>query len=101
VTDVPTRSEKIKESSDCLDMLDELIEKWHEELKDKAEEQAKLGDFLKMIELRHKLAPGNSGSKQFWKMLEQIRQEALQKDAPKEPSQQKRASKKQAARRVK
>jgi len=40
---------------------------------------AKLGDFIKMIEMRRKLAPSDTEQKKFWNMLEKIRQETLSK----------------------
>lgn len=82
-------------------MLDDLIQLYYKELSNNVKEHAKLGDFLKMVELRYKLAPGGSDQKQFWKMLEQIRQEALQKDAAKKPSRQKKLAKKEPKREVK
>jgi len=48
-----------------------------------------------MVELRRKLAPGDSDQKQFWKMLEKIRRETLEQDEVKRPTPRKRASKKQ------
>ncbi len=48
-----------------------------------------------MVELRHKLAPGDSDQRQFWKMLEKIRRETLEQDQVKRSASKKRASKKQ------
>jgi len=48
-----------------------------------------------MVELRRKLAPGDSDQKQFWKMLEKIRRETLEQDEVKRPTPRKRVSKKQ------
>ena len=78
-------------------MLDDLIRRCYGELLKSIEEHAKLGDFLKMVELRRKLAPGDSDQKQFWKMLEKIRRETLGRDEAKRPTPKKRVSKKQAA----
>jgi hypothetical protein len=77
-------------------MLDDLIRRCYRELLKSIEEDAKLGDFLKMIELRRKLAPGDSDQKRFWKMLEKIRRETLGHDKVKRP-----ASKKQQAAKAK
>ena len=79
---------------DNLSMLDDLIRRCYEELLKSIQEHAKLGDFLKMVELRRKLAPGDSDQEQFWKMLEKIRREALGQDQVKRPAPKKRASKK-------
>ncbi len=80
---------------DNLSMLDDLIRRCYGELLKSIQEHAKLGDFLKMVELRRKLAPGDSDQKQFWKMLEKIRRETLEQDKVKRPTPRKRASKKQ------
>ena len=79
---------------DDLSMLDDLIRRCYRELLKSIQEHAKLGDFLKMVELRRKLAPGDSDQKQFWKMLEKIRRETLEQDEVKRPTPKKRASKK-------
>ena len=62
-----------------LSMLDDLIKRCYEELLKSFKENAKLGDFIKMIEMRRKLAPSDTDQKKFWNMLEKIRQEALSK----------------------
>jgi hypothetical protein len=80
---------------DNLAMLDDLIRRCYRELLKSIEKHAKLGDFLKMVELRRKLAPGDSDQKQFWKMLEKIRRETLEQDEVKRPTPKKRASKRQ------
>lgn len=54
-----------------------------------------------MVELRRKLAPGDSDQKRFWKMLEKIRRETLGRDEVKRPHPKKRASKKQQAAKTK
>ena len=50
-----------------------------------------------MVELRRKLAPGDSDQKQFWKMLEKIRREPVEQDGVIRPTPRKRVSKKQQA----
>ena len=66
-----------------LKVLDDLISNYYKQLLKKGEEPVKLGDLLKMIELKRKLSPENSEQKKFWKMLNKIRKENLQKnDAP-------------------
>jgi hypothetical protein len=62
-----------------LKKLDSLIESCFEELSQKVKNEAKLGDLLKMIELRNKLAPAQSDQKEFWRMLENVRRDALSK----------------------
>lgn len=61
-----------------LKVLDELITNYYKKLLKKEDESVKLGDLLKMIELKRKLAPENSEQKKFWKMLNKIRKENLQ-----------------------
>jgi hypothetical protein len=71
-----------KESVDLpedLAMLDELISQCYGELLKSVKENAKLGDFIKMIELRRKLAPKDADQRKFWSMLERIREETLAK----------------------
>jgi hypothetical protein len=65
-----------------LDMLDQLIEEHYNGLKGKIGQSAKIGDFIKMIDLRRKLAPADVDHREFWSMLEKIRQETLR---PKKP----------------
>lgn len=60
-----------------LQMLDELIKRCYRELLKSIEENAKLGDFIKMVELRRKIAPSDTDQKKFWCMLEEIRKETL------------------------
>ena len=79
---------------DNLEMLDDLIRRYYRELLKSIEENVKLGDFIKMIELRRKLAPGDSEQKRFWNMLERIRKEALQESAAKRPARRKKTPKK-------
>jgi len=65
------------ESEEILDLLDDLIRRAYRGLKDRIEEDAKIGEFIKMFELRYKLTPGNADQKKFWSMLEKVRREAL------------------------
>lgn len=66
---------------DGLDLLDDLIAEYYLILKDKVDFDAKLGDFLKMLELRRKLAPENLEKKELWDLLRKIRDESM-KDHP-------------------
>ncbi len=79
---------------DDLSMLDDLIRRCYRELKNIIEQNPKLGDFIKMIELRRKLAPSDADQLEFWRMLEQIRQEELQTNSLKSPRKRKKAAKK-------
>jgi len=68
-----------------LSMLDDLIKRCYRELLRSVEENAKLGDFIKMIELRRKIAPDDSNQKKFWTMLEKVRRETLPVDRKTSP----------------
>jgi hypothetical protein len=76
-----------------LTMLDDLIRSYYSELLKTVEGNAKLGDFIKMIELRRKLAPADSDQKRFWRMLEKVRRETLggPKAAKQKPARRRRA----------
>lgn len=64
---------------DDIGMLDDLIGKLYRSLCKKLGKNGKLGDLLKMIELRRKLAPQDSAQRQFWEMMNRIRQEEMPK----------------------
>ena len=70
-------------SSDDIIRRDEISGEYYRVLKEKIEnkENIKLGDWLKMIELKRKLSPADAEQKKFWKMLDKIREEEL--DEPK------------------
>jgi hypothetical protein len=58
-------------------VLDNLIGTCYKQLLAETKSNAKLGDLLKMIELRRKLTPSDSAQKEFWQMLERIRKDTL------------------------
>ena len=72
-------------------MLDELIAQYYSEVIKHVEKNAKLGDLIKMIELRHKLTPGGADQKRFWKLVDDIRQGAVEKK-PTKPSPRKKTT---------
>lgn len=59
-----------------VDLLDDLIEEWYLILKDKSEE-AKIGDWLKMIETRKKLSPEGREKEELWDLLKKIRNASI------------------------
>ena len=65
-----------------MDKLDDLIQACYEKLKNGLKTRATLGDFLKMVEMRMKLAPSESEQAEFWKMLDKVRLETLEKKEP-------------------
>lgn len=64
-------------------VLDTLIESAYGTLNLEMKEKPKLGDLLKMIELRRKLMPNAEDQKQFWAMLTRVREEKLAEKAKK------------------
>ena len=60
-----------------LEKLDELIIKCYKGLLCQIEKNAKVGDFIKMFEMRMKLTPSDGERTKFWEMLEEVRQYAL------------------------
>lgn len=65
------------ETGGLIDDLDELIRLMIQQIKSAITKHTKVGDLIRMIELRYKLLPDNSSQKDFWKMMERIRQEKL------------------------
>ena len=58
-------------------MLDLLIEKWYEAISQQVLKDPKIGELIKLIETRMKLAPGDTGKKDLLNLLEKIRRENL------------------------
>ncbi len=71
------QSEQGKKSNHALVILDEMLIKYFKILLEDAKEKPKLGDWLKMIELRQKLQPDEKPQAELWKKLDQVRQELL------------------------
>lgn len=69
-----------KERPDDLKMLDDLIHQYYVILKNDEEKSVTLGDLIKMMELKRKLAPTGSNTGEFWRMLEEIRRDTLSKN---------------------
>ena len=61
------------------ELLREIIAECYQGVLERAKEDAKLGDWLKMIELHRKIAPQESSQKELWDRLEKIRKEILGK----------------------
>ena len=59
-----------------VDLLDDLIEEWYMILKDKSVE-AKIGDWLKMLETRKKLSPEGREKDELWGLLKKIRDKEI------------------------
>ena len=63
-----------------LTLLDDLIVREYRKILNQADTSAKLGEFLKMIELRHKMTPVGADQKEFWTQMNQIREQVLQSE---------------------
>ncbi len=66
-----------KDAIGDLQVLDDLIRRCYRKLIAEVEDNPKLGDLLKMIELRRKLTPQDATQKELWKLLEQVRKDVL------------------------
>ncbi len=77
---MPSGKTEKQEFQPDLESLDALISKCYNELMKAKSLKAKLGDFVKMIALRYKLAPANADQKKLWQMLEDIRRNGLPSD---------------------
>jgi hypothetical protein len=74
---------------EALEYLDDLIVMFHNrivELNNEKKLIVKPGDFMKMIELRNKLAPSKSEQQEFWARIAKIRQDSLKKAAEPAPA---------------
>ncbi|RKX21917.1 MAG: hypothetical protein DRP35_03180 [Candidatus Zixiibacteriota bacterium] len=71
---------EVQNDSNDLNFLDDLIAIFYKKLKKQLneEENLKLGDFLKMVELRRKLTPDKNSQKKFWDLLENIRKQTAE-----------------------
>lgn len=67
----------LKNSRSVDELLLDLIYKYYQKHCEKLNENddIKIGDLLKMIELHRKIQPADSSHKQFWKMIDRIRKE--------------------------
>ncbi len=66
---------------DGIGILDDLIGRYYKKILEDVDENLKPGDLLKMIELRHKLAPSGADQEKFWQMLAKIRQESEERES--------------------
>ena len=69
--------------SEALELLDALIVRFYNriiELDDQGKLIVRPGDFMKMIELRNKLAPSKSEQQEFWAHIDKIRKEVLNQE---------------------
>lgn len=86
----------VQNDNSDLKFLDDLIAIFYEKLKKQLnkEKTFKLGDFLKMVELRNKLAPDSNSQKKLWDMLENIRKQTSENNMKKIKKQKSKTSNK-------
>lgn len=65
-----------------LTLLDDLIIREYRNLLEPDNTSIRLGEFLKMIELRHKLTPTGADQREFWAEMDRIRQKVLAAEKP-------------------
>lgn len=66
---------KNKELND-LDILEDLKQQLYTAIKNN-EPQPKVGDLLKVIEMKNKLSIAGRGEKKFWEMIDMVRRKEL------------------------
>jgi hypothetical protein len=77
--------------TDDLEILEDLKQELYEKIKnDKT--QVKVGDLLKVIEMKNKLSVTGKAEKKFWEMINKIRKEELS-DKSKSNSRKRKTSK--------
>ncbi len=70
------------QSEHYLTLLDDLLIREYRNLLDPDNTSVRLGEFLKMIELRHKLTPSGSDQREFWAEMDRIRRQVMTVDKP-------------------
>ncbi|MCP4703143.1 MAG: hypothetical protein GY865_00915 [candidate division Zixibacteria bacterium] len=74
----PNTDKKDVNKTDDLEILEDLKREIYDAIKSN-EPQPKVGDLLKVIELKRKLSVDGKGEKKFWDMVNKIRSEELNK----------------------
>lgn len=78
----PNRAHEAEPVFTGLQLLDDLIRESFDKVKREFEAKPKLGEWLKMLEVRAKLSPKDASHREMWKLLEEVRQEILKPDKP-------------------
>ncbi len=65
-----------EKKTDDLDILEDLKKRIYDAIKN-GTPQPKVGDLLKVIELKRKLSVEGKGEKKFWDMVNKLRKEEL------------------------
>jgi len=60
-----------------LRLLDDLIRDSFKNVSEGFKEKPKLGDWLKMLEVRAKLTAEKASNRELWKLLDEVRREVL------------------------
>ncbi len=74
---MPRKKTQQEELPQDIELLDNLIVKCYRELNKAKSLHAKIGDFVKMMNLRYKLNPASASQKRLWQMLDDIRRNGL------------------------
>ena len=73
-------NESRRKSPSDLEMLDRLTDMLFQGIM-KNDEKSRIGDLLKVIDMKKKLTVTGRGEKKFWDMIDTIRKEELKKGA--------------------
>jgi|GEM_PF-1058401 len=65
-----------------LALLDDLIRDSYEKVKTEFKNNPRLGDWLKMVELRVKLSSEKASNRELWHLLEEVRRDILKGEKP-------------------
>lgn len=85
-------------SRDLARVLDRLIDRYAAVLESQPDESVKLGEFLKLVEVRNKLQPDDTTQAKFWSYLEKVRSNELASKSAKKLSAKSRKHKKEKKR---
>jgi len=96
-----TRKKVTAGSDQELKLIDNLILKLFEAINKDIDDNPKIGSFIKMVELKHKLAPVSAAQDKIWSMLEKVRKKALESDDAARPTSASNGRKKRSAKDIK
>jgi len=72
-----TSRKRAKKRPSDSEMLEEILQKIHEQLREK-EFEPKVADFLKVLEMKYKLRPTGDGKEKILEIIEKVRKEELE-----------------------
>ncbi len=82
------KEQKSKTLANYIEVVDELIFEYYEGLIKSIRELEiyKLGEFVKMVELKRKISPADADQKKFWNKIQIVRQKALKEKDEQRPA---------------